>query len=479
MSTPEKTTTALQNGAAVGGPATAVLDAPVSGATDVVEARTTEAAIAEVHQRLGPDARILDARRVLRGGIGGFFAKEHVQLHVAPGALADRAHPGGGVASSADPAARTTAVGPEVAGPNAASVPPRVARPSGTNPWAQIVAGDANALSPVDRLLAEADEVPDDGPTAVDFATFLRDQLGPEVVGGPSSGPTVGSSSGPTVDASSGPTADASSGPTADDQLVRPAWPRIDVDSATLIGGTAVRLDADGEVVDLDRPAASAPVTTPEPAPAPGSASAEALLRSSAAPPVTPVASVAAPAPPAGAALRVTSAPDPLHGEPSPAQDGGPGWSVAALLALGLPVELIRSLEVASPGDDIAWTMALAEALRPSCRPLPDGPAVFVGPGAEGFAHVGDAPVARSETWLAALRPGRWIHLVVGGDDWRRNLAESPLAASWAEPDDLPDAIRCAVELGLVLGYGPIGAGIRRARPLDVALAVRDLVAAR
>ncbi|MCC5948828.1 MAG: hypothetical protein JJT89_10275, partial [Nitriliruptoraceae bacterium] len=62
------------------------LDPPVMGATEVVEAETTEAAIAAVHAKLGADARILDARRVLRGGIGGFFAKEHVQLHAAPAA---------------------------------------------------------------------------------------------------------------------------------------------------------------------------------------------------------------------------------------------------------------------------------------------------------------------------------------------------------------------------------------------------------
>ena len=431
MSTPEKTT-ATFGAAARGAPAadrraggaTAVLDAPVAGATDVVEAATTEAAIAEVHQRLGPDARILDARRVLRGGVGGFFAKEHVQLHVAPGVAP--------AASRRAPASRTgSAAGANEIGPSAAAVasdpersaastaPPRVARPTGFNPWAQVAAEEANVLSPVDRLLAQADEVPDEGPSAIDFATFLRDQLGPDV--GVDSG-------GPRVDAAA-----SGGGLPADDELARPAWPRIDVDSARLVGGTAVRLDADGEVTD------PVPETTP-------------------------------------ASLPATSAPDLLHREPAPAQDGGPAWSVTALLALGLPVELVRSLEVDDPHDDIAWTMALAEALRPSCRPLPDGPAVFVGPCADGFAHVDDAPVARSETWLAALRPGRWVHLVVGGEGWRRGLDESPLAASWAEPDDLPDAIRCAVELGLVLGYGPTGAAMGRARPLDVALAVRDLV---
>jgi hypothetical protein len=50
---------------------------------------------------------------------------------------------------------------------------------------------------------------------------------------------------------------------------------------------------------------------------------------------------------------------------------------------------------------------------------------------------------------------------------------------SWASAADLHEAIRNAVELGLVLGYGPLDGGVRRARPLDVALAVRDLVPGR
>jgi hypothetical protein len=59
----------------------------------LVEAPTASQALAEVTSRLGPRARILEASKVTRGGIGGFFAREMVQL---------RAHPDAG---DAEPAA--------------------------------------------------------------------------------------------------------------------------------------------------------------------------------------------------------------------------------------------------------------------------------------------------------------------------------------------------------------------------------------
>ncbi len=146
------------------------------------------------------------------------------------------------------------------------------------------------------------------------------------------------------------------------------------------------------------------------------------------------------------------------------------------LLHLGLPASLVHGLAVADPADDLSWVAALTDALRPVCRPLPVGPAVLVGPDAPAVAEVVDLPVARSRTWLDALGANRWRHLVIGGQGWRAELTDEPLAVSWVRTEDLPDALRCATELGLVLGYGPQGGQLRRARPLDIALAVRELV---
>lgn len=64
-------------------------EAPTEPTTEVVEARTAEEAVAEVHRLHGEGARIVAADKVLRGGIRGFFARELVQLTVelAPAAV--------------------------------------------------------------------------------------------------------------------------------------------------------------------------------------------------------------------------------------------------------------------------------------------------------------------------------------------------------------------------------------------------------
>jgi hypothetical protein len=331
---------------------------PIEGATYVAESATAEAALAEVHAHLGPDARILDARRVLRGGVGGFFSREVVQLHAAAGSSAP-----------AVPAVPATAA-PDVGAPV-------------TNP--------VTAVAPIDRLLAGAEDTEE----TVDFATYLRDQL-----------------------------------------------------------------------------------TRTEPRP--------------------PAAASAAPAP----APAAGAAPLPSDRGEGTSDDEGPRWSETALVRIGLPPELVRSIVLSEPPDDVAWTAGLAAALRPLCRPLPAGRSLLVGPRARGLAkalHVpvvgvgqpirgrGDAAAAigggaAGQAWLGKVArsgAGRWLHLVVGGSGWRPLLHADPLAVSWASAADLPEAIRTAVELGLVLGYGPLDGGVRRARPLDVALAVRDLVPGR
>ncbi len=55
----------------------------------VVEAATTEGALAQVASRLGPGARIASAEKVLRGGVGGFFQREVVQVRAVRDADAE------------------------------------------------------------------------------------------------------------------------------------------------------------------------------------------------------------------------------------------------------------------------------------------------------------------------------------------------------------------------------------------------------
>ena len=486
LSTPETAATADDLAgeavAADAGAADAGADGtPVTGASAVVEAATAEAAIAEVHERFGPGATIVEARRVLRGGIGGFFAKEHVQLHIAgtdPGAGARGGDAGGGEAGTGSVDARRGPVGRGDVAARAVALAAELTRGAAGEatvgggaaasqddthlPGAGSGRGGApGANSPVDRLLgrgqtpqdvndADATDVDD----TVDFGTFLRTQLARQ--GGGAGGADTEEAPPPTPQATAADTSAPAEAPTE----------------------TAAARGPEREVQPMRWPGSHDPwsvygvAATPDP-----------LVEDARFPPVQP----------AQAAPEVSAVPVVTDGpvtEPAPAAAvadesdttapaapvDGPSWSTTRLLHLGLPASLVHNLDVADPKDDLSWVAALTDALRPVCRPLPVAPAVLVGPDAPAIAEVVDLPVARSRTWLDALGANRWRHLVIGGQGWRSELTDEPLAVSWVRTDDLPDALRCAMELGLVLGYGPQGGQLRRARPLDVALAVRALV---
>ena len=328
---------------------------PDTGSSIVIEAPTAEEALAEVTQRLGQDAEIVDADRALRGGVGGFFQREVVRLTARP--RADRV----------------------------------------------VEADDAGVAAALARLTEDV-SVQEES-----FGSVLRRTL-----------------------------------------------------------------------------------TVPAPPPAPA-----------------PVAAVAAPGPAPDDVIPARSArPSPRpapHRDPAPRSPstpmhpGTPPWSPEALLRLGLPEAVVAPCRSLDPADDLAWLAAIAAAVTPLCRPLPSGPSLLAGPRATrlatalGLATVtppaplpalGDTaakvrPQPGDRAWLAHVRGDRWLHLVAGGARWRTLLDDEPLAVSWLSAADLPDVLRAAAELGLVLGYGLDGAGARRAHPTDVAVAVRALVAGR
>ena len=475
-------------------------DAPVAGASAVVEAVTAEAAIAEVHERFGPGATIVEARRVLRGGIGGFFAKEHVQLHVAA------TPPAPSPTDRRDIAARAVALAAELTqGSTAQGARPSSARPSSERPspagptpdTAHLPGAGAGAAggrrdaaadtgSPVDRLLDGVDEGEPQGARdedaaivddTVDFGTFLRTQLARQQAGGatPATAEPTGEVAGSApdrvedADADAAPTSTAAPAPVtapapAPERDVQPIrWPGSHTPWSVYGVDATPAPDVDAEVLSPGAAVGDAmPTTGGTEAPTPGPGAQAAAAGMSAA-----VPDAAAVAPQGDGDAEVA---------PTTATVEGPAWSTTRLLHLGLPASLVHHLDVADPTDDLSWVAALTDALRPVCRPLPAGPAVLVGPDAPVIAEVVDLPVARSRTWLDALGANRWRHLVIGGQGWRSELTDEPLAVSWVRTEDLPDALRCAMELGLVLGYGPQGGQLRRARPLDVALAVRALV---
>ncbi|HEY4937461.1 MAG TPA: hypothetical protein VIJ69_00405, partial [Actinomycetota bacterium] len=180
---------------------------------------------------------------------------------------------------------------------------------------------------------------------------------------------------------------------------------------------------------------------------------------------------------------------------------GGVAWSADELVRLGLPFSFIRPLLAAGPGDDLAWIRAIAASVRTLCTPLPDGDVALVGALAGQLArplrlealHRPDRGPKRgsiccsiqddaeSRRWFERVRRDRWTHLVVGPLDAKAFLDLHPKAVSWVGADALLGALRLATELGVPLGYfKPDDAGrALRATPIEVALAVRALVARR
>lgn len=345
----------------------------------VVVARTASQALREVHERLGVRANVVEATKVRRGGVGGFFAREMVEIRARGTATEPRDTPGA-----------------DTGGPTA-----------------------------LQRLLADLGQETDRQERS--FAETLQSELTkpefmlevPAVVTGP------------------------------------------DVGEA----GTTDALDPSISAAALDAPlGADAPGTIAVP---------RAPMPAGPVPDAAPSAAVAVP--------------------------GSPEWSVVNLKRLGLPSAITSQLEDLDPAADLAWLQRLAGLLEPVCGPLPEGASVLAGPRAsrlggslgftavrmsEGAPRAGSFAVrtsgsGRARTWIDAQRDGRWLHLVTGGAwSWSLTFAE-PRVVSWVGAEALPDAVRLAVELDLVLGYG-LGDGARslprRATAVDVAVLLRDLL---
>lgn len=179
---------------------------------------------------------------------------------------------------------------------------------------------------------------------------------------------------------------------------------------------------------------------------------------------------------------------------------GSVDWSVTALSRHDLPWPMIDSVMGLDPRDDLGWIAAIAGAVAPWCRPLPGGSSIMVGPSAGRLGralgievvdpsalapYAGDfaASVTASDRgWVDTVRGERWLNLVVDGRSSAMGLlGEEVLAVSWVGSKGIASALRLASSLGLVLGYGMEGrhGAACRATPIDVALAVRDLVGRR
>jgi hypothetical protein len=271
------------------------------------------------------------------------------------------------------------------------------------------------------------------------------------------------------------------------------------------------------QVEPPSRPAPVAAVAAPAPPVAPVAAVAAPAppVAAPPAPPVAPVAAVAAPAAPSVAPVAAVAAPAPsvapAPGAPVPASPVVPGppppigpppgpavrWSVDRLAHLGLPFAVVQRTVGLRPDDDLAWVSTLAEAFVPFVSGDVEGPAVFAGPRADRVAgglgvpcvvppdlppYAGSVGLRTQDdgagrAWLGRVRGDRSLHVVVGGRGWELFLTKEPDALALAGIGRIVTALQAAVEHGVPVSYLADGGVTRRATALDLAIAVRSLVA--
>lgn len=360
--------------------------------TVVVEADTAEMAMERLVDELGDDVRILEARKIRRGGVGGFFSRELVQLTA------------------------------EVTGPTSSPAEPT---------FGEVLAAQSGDAAPAAPAIAITDLRGSDDSAGDDIAA--RTLAATQITFAPQPDPVF-------------------EPPISIDLRVRPA------------------MDEDIEIFEPD----------PEP-----QSTAELVFERASATEATRAESISPP-----------------DGLPRAAHDDGRGavdWGTTSLVRLGLPTPLINALSGVDRTDDLACLQALAHAVAPLCSPVVSGDTVVVGPATWNVAMLMDIQVVApgdqlgidsciavdsdgspaDRAWLDTAIGDREVHLVIGGDDgWRELLFRSPRFVSWTDRSSVVDALYVAATLEATLAYGVTsdGGDLLPARPLDVAIAVRDLM---
>jgi hypothetical protein len=424
----------------------AALNAP--GGTVTIEADSVEEAMHRLATEVGDSAEIVDARKVQRGGIGGFFAKERVQLTARPG-----------TASHDEPDA------PE---------------------------GLAGVLDRMTRD-AEAQET--------QFATMLRRELGSdkrdlgldtflEAVGWDDRTSADGAARAHTA---VGEIAAAISPPSPTSPPVEEAAPAA-MTPAVIAPSNAEETtpDAEGPIPDT-----APPEDLPLPPPT--------VVQRTGTSANLPGPSLISP----GATRPPLKIPEPVDDIPAwritaaggePAGMGAVAWRTMDLVRHGIPTEIVAAVADIDPNDDIAWITALAGAIAPYCGRTESSDTVLLGTNAYQLAETlsiewvepgQTAPYEGSfasyvstesehKDWLEFVRGTRDIHYVIGDDQaWRQALVAAPNVVSWFNESALIDALYLAVAFDAQLGYGVLpgrGGSLTRIYPVDVALAIRSMM---
>lgn len=467
-----------------------------------VEAETVEDALAEISAEFGEDAEIMRAQKVHRGGVGGFFAKEMVQLtarrrqDVAPklrplpesNGIADVLERMAQDADAEDSDFRTVLqreMTNESAPTNAAEFLAAVGWDESQDTVAEEVAPDpivADESDPFVPPFADTEALPE--PVAV--------------------GPVLRAAPEPSEVA---PAAESEAEGITGDEI--PADDDTPDAPAETVAGPVVPLhDPDS---GLDEAAATKAVEDVDPVPVPAATVAPTALEQIVVEDPAVDAVVIDESAPAEEVRTDSVGPaggdDPVWwrtAEPmdAPAGMGAVSWSTTSLLRLGLPAPILNAVADIDDNDDLGWIDAISGAVAPHCGPLPAENVIVVGPHAERLAEPLGLPLIRSgdmapydgsfcamvedtpqdRNWLEFVRGGRGIHLVVGDEPWQDLLIDEPVAVSWVGETAVADALYLAFTLGATLGFGTVDGFVSsmvRAQPTDVALAVRRIVGRR
>ena len=367
-------------------------------------------------RRLGEGARIVRAEKIRRGGVGGFFARELVQLTAAP------------AGSDADGEPEASASG-DVAADRPGTVDRAPAAPPADPDLRAFADADPRVAATL-RAVLEADEHDDDT-----FGALLRRELGDD-------------------DGSAGEAEDAAGvAETRRPRPTRPSW-------RTTRSEEGVAFEDVIAPAQSQRPAASGgAVAVREPASVPEQVA------------VNPVG--LRPGDPAwgattlyqlGLPARIVESAASLR----PVDDCG--WTAALARALeGLcgPLPCGPQLLVGPRAARLGRALGMATlTVGAELRTRRD-------------VCLAQPATAKVRDHLERLRGDRVLHVMAGGRDWRGLLFFDPDVISWTTADGLLGALTAAADLGLTLGWALSEQGsvsTRRPTPMDVAVMVRDLL---
>ncbi len=444
--------------------------------TIIIEADSVEEAMTRLATEVGETAEIVEARKVHRGGIGGFFAKERVQL----------------TARAADESANPDADPDKPEG--LAGVLDRMTRNAEAQEteFATMLRQELGTSTRDLGLDTFLEAVGWDDKTSADEAEKAHTALGEITAAMTTPLPTVSDAETATAEAAPDSTTDPvledavdsieTATESASDEFDSPNPPPIVIQRVSLDPDVTPRTPTE------DRPATFTPmqpragVVTSFPGPSLVTGYPDDELNNEVAEADTPQ-------------WRIT--------EPGtdPAGLGPVAWSTMDLVRQGIPTEIVTSVADIDPNDDVAWITGLADAIAPYCGPLPDSDSVIVGPNAEDIADalgigmvepgqtapyegsfasvVGSNP--HDKDWLEFVRGKRLLHYAIGTDQaWRQVLVDVPTVISWIGEATLMDALYLAVAFDATLGYGVLpgsGGSLTRVYPVDVALAIRSKMA--